>query len=116
MSNACLARAVEGLIFASEVPLAPEDIARRLGVGDLGDTLMTVAARHEGHGIELVERGGRWHFQTPADLAHLLRETRDVARRLSSAAIETLAIIAYQEPVSRGDRGAWDGDVRWRGL
>ena len=98
-----LTRAVEALLFASEVPLAADDIARRLGVGDVTGALSVIAARHAGHGIELVERGGRWHFQTPADLAHLLRETRESARRLSRAGVETLAIIAYHEPVSRAE-------------
>ena len=98
-----LARAVEALLFASEVPLAADDIARRLDVADVRDALAAVAVRHGGHGIELVERGGRWHFQTPADLAHLLRETRESARRLSRAGVETLAIIAYHEPVSRAE-------------
>ncbi len=98
-----LVRAVEALLFASKVPLAGDDVARRLDVADVGEALTRVAARHAGHGIELVERGGRWHFQTPADLAHLLRETRETARRLSRAGVETLAIIAYHEPVSRAD-------------
>jgi segregation and condensation protein B len=98
-----LARAVETLLFASEVPLAADDIAARLEVADVMAALAAVVARHAGHGIELVERGGRWHFQTPADLAHLLRETRESARRLSRAGVETLAIIAYHEPVSRAE-------------
>lgn len=98
-----LARAVEALLFASEVPLLAADIARRLDVADIADVLSAIAARHAGHGIELVERGGRWHFQTPADLAHLLRETRESARRLSRAGVETLAIVAYNEPVSRAE-------------
>ena len=98
-----LARAVEALLFASEVPLAATDIAGRLDVADVDDALSAIAARHAGHGIELVERGGRWHCQTPADLAHLLRETRESARRLSRAGVETLAIIAYNEPVSRAE-------------
>jgi segregation and condensation protein B len=98
-----LARAVEALLFASEVPLAATDIAGRLDVADVDEALSAIAARHAGHGIELVERGGRWHFQTPADLAHLLRETRESARRLSRAGVETLAIIAYNEPVSRAE-------------
>lgn len=98
-----LARAVEALLFASEMPLAADDIARRLEVADVTDALAAVAARHAGHGIELVERGGRWHFQTPVDLAHLLRETRESARRLSRAGVETLAIVAYHEPVSRAE-------------
>ncbi|UVO54452.1 SMC-Scp complex subunit ScpB [Sphingomonas sp. SUN039] len=98
-----LTRAVEALVFASEVPLAADDIARRLEVDDVGEALAAISMRHAGHGIELVERGGRWHFQTAADLAHLLRETRESARRLSRAGVETLAIIAYHEPVSRAE-------------
>ena len=62
-----------------------------------------LADHYEGRGIELVERGGRWHFQTAPDLAHLLRRTREEPRRLSRAATETLAIIAYHEPVSRAE-------------
>ena len=96
-------RAVEAILFASEAPLAAEEIARRIGMDNVTGALTAVAARHAGHGIELVERGGRWHFQTPSDLAHLLREDRDVTRRLSRAAVETLAIVAYHEPVSRAE-------------
>ncbi len=97
------ARAIEAILFASETPLTTDDIARRLGDVPVDAALAQVAARHAGHGIELVERGGRWHFQTPADLAHLLRDTRDSVRRLSRAGVETLAIIAYHEPVSRAE-------------
>ena len=96
-------RAVEAILFASEAPLAAEEIARRIGMDNVTGALTAVAARHAGHGIELVERGGRWHFQTPSDLAHLLREDRDVTRRLSRAGVETLAIVAYHEPVSRAE-------------
>jgi segregation and condensation protein B len=53
--------------------------------------------------VHLVERGGRWHFQTAPDLAHLLRREREEPRRLSRAAVEALAIIAYHEPVSRAE-------------
>src|SRR5207253_427061 len=58
---------------------------------------------YAGRGVELVERGGRWHFQTAADLAHILRREREESRKLSRAAVETLAIIAYHEPVSRAE-------------
>jgi segregation and condensation protein B len=60
-------------------------------------------ALYAGRGIELVERGGRWHFQTAGDLTHILRRTREEPRKLSRAGIETLAIIAYHEPVSRAE-------------
>lgn len=96
-------RAVEAALFASESPLSTEDIAGYVGEGDIEAALADLAARYAGHGIELVERGGRWHFQTAPDLAHILRRTREDTRRLSRAATETLAIIAYHEPVSRAE-------------
>ena len=97
------ARSIEATIFASAVPLSIEEIAEHVGEGPVEVALGELAAHYEGHGIELVERGGRWHFQTAPDLAHLLRRTREEPRRLSRAATETLAIIAYHEPVSRAE-------------
>jgi segregation and condensation protein B len=96
-------RAVEATIFASADPLSVEEIQRHAGEGDVEAALRTLAEIYAGRGIELVERGGRWHFQTAPDLAHLLRRTREEPRRLSRAATETLAIIAYHEPVSRAE-------------
>jgi segregation and condensation protein B len=96
-------RAVEAAVFASAEPLGVPEITAYAGEGDVGAALAELAERYQGHGIELVERGGRWHFQTAPDLAHLLRRTREEPRRLSRAATETLAIVAYHEPVSRAD-------------
>jgi segregation and condensation protein B len=96
-------RAVEATLFAAAEPLTADEIAEHVGDGDVGSALAELSDRFQGHGIEIVERGGRWHFQTAPDLAHLLRRTREEARRLSRAATETLAIIAYHEPVSRGE-------------
>ena len=96
-------RSVEATLFASAEPLGIADISLYVGEGDVAAALSELAERYQGHGIELVERGGRWHFQTAADLAHLLRRTREEPRRLSRAATETLAIIAYHEPVSRAE-------------
>ena len=98
-----LVRAIEATLFASEHPLGIDDITAHVGEGDVELALRQLAEFYEGHGIELVERGGRWHFQTAPDLAHLLRRTREEPRRLSRAATETLAIIAYNEPVSRAE-------------
>jgi len=98
-----LARSVEVTLFASANPLSVQEIAEHVGGGDVVAALGQLAAHYEGRGIELVERGGRWHFQTAPDLAHLLRRTREEPRRLSRAATETLAIIAYHEPVSRAE-------------
>lgn len=97
------ARAIEALLFASEVPLTVDEIATRLDTDGIEAALDAVAQFYAGRGINLVERGGRWHFQTAPDMAHLLRETRVASRRLSRAAVETLAIIAYHEPVSRAE-------------
>jgi segregation and condensation protein B len=96
-------RSVEATVFASAEPLSVLEISAHVGDGDAAAALAELAQRYQGHGIELVERGGRWHFQTAPDLAHLLRRTREEPRRLSRAATETLAIIAYHEPVSRGE-------------
>jgi segregation and condensation protein B len=96
-------RSVEATVFASAEPLNPAEISAHVGEGDVDAALTELAERYQGHGIELVERGGRWHFQTAPDLAHLLRRTREEPRRLSRAATETLAIIAYHEPVSRAE-------------
>ena len=98
-----LQRAVEAAVFASDSPLSVEEIAAYVGEGNVAEALAMLAERYAGHGVELVERGERWHFQTAPDLAHILRRTREDARRLSRAATETLAIIAYHEPVSRAE-------------
>ena len=97
------ARAVEAALFAAAEPLTIDEIVAYVGEGEVEIALGQLAAHYEGRGIELVERGGRWHFQTAPDLAHLLRRTREDPRRLSRAATETLAIIAYHEPVSRAE-------------
>ena len=96
-------RAVEATLFAAAEPLSVEDIAAFVGEGEVEIALGQLSAIYEGRGIELVERGGRWHFQTAPDLAHILRREREEPRRLSRAATETLAIIAYHEPVSRAE-------------
>ena len=98
-----LMRAIEVTLFASASPLSIDEIVEHVGEGDVEIALGQLAGHYEGRGIELVERGGRWHFQTAPDLAHLLRRTREEPRRLSRAATETLAIIAYHEPVSRAE-------------
>ena len=98
-----LERSVEATLFASAEPMSAEEIAAHVGADGVDGVLAGLAERYAGHGVELVERGGRWHFQTAPDLAHLLRRTREEQRRLSRAATECLAIIAYHEPTSRAD-------------
>ncbi|WP_242124914.1 SMC-Scp complex subunit ScpB [Sphingobium sp. Sx8-8] len=97
-------RAVEAVLFVSEQPLTLAELKLHVGeAGDLLAALTTLSDHYAGRGINLVERGGRWHFQTAADLAHILRREKDETRKLSRAAMETLAIIAYHEPVSRAE-------------
>ena len=96
-------RAVEATLFASETPMTPDEIRAYAGEGDVAAALEALQGHYGGRGVELVERGGRWHFQTSPDLAHLLRREREEPRRLSRAATECLAIIAYHEPVSRAE-------------
>ncbi|BEV01679.1 SMC-Scp complex subunit ScpB [Novosphingobium olei] len=98
-----LIRAVEATLFASEHALSPEEISRHLGGAMVRNALAELQRHYTGRGVELVERGGRWHFQTAGDLAHLLRREKEEVRRLSRAATEALAIIAYHEPVSRAE-------------
>jgi segregation and condensation protein B len=95
-------RAVEAVLFAATGPMSADAI-RSYVEGDVRAALVQLAADYAGRGVELVERGGRWHFQTAADLAHVLRRDREEVRRLSRAGIETLAIIAYHEPVTRAE-------------
>lgn len=97
-------RAVEATLFAAAEPLSLADIQAYVGPEiDVKAAVQRLAALYAPRGINLVERGGKWHFQTAGDLAHILRREREESRKLSRAAIETLAIIAYHEPVSRAE-------------
>ena len=97
-----LLRALEAVIFAAAAPLTLSDVARHVGErGDLITLLGELADSYAPRGINLVERGGRWQFQTAPDLAHHLRPAREAVRKLSRAAVETLSVIAYHEPVTR---------------
>ncbi|MBX3594310.1 SMC-Scp complex subunit ScpB [Sphingomonas sp.] len=97
-------RAVEAVLFAADAPMTVADLRAYVGEeADLPAALAALATDYAGRGIELVERGGRWHFQTASDLANFLRRDREDSRKLSRAGIETLAIIAYHEPVTRAE-------------
>lgn len=97
-------RMVEALLFAATEPLDLETLAERLPDGaDIPALLARLGEMYEGRGVTLVETGGRWSFRTAPDLAFLLRREVETQRRLSRAAIETLAIIAYHQPVTRGE-------------
>ena len=95
-------REVEALLFAAAGPLSDAEIAKRLPQGaDVAGAISGLQARYQGRGVELVSVAGRWRFQTAADLAWLMTDEREEPRRLSRVAQETLAIIAYHQPVTR---------------
>ncbi len=97
-------RAVEAALFAATEPQTLDQLRAQMGdEADIPGALERLVTDYAGRGVELVERGGRWHFQTAPDLAWLLRRETEQTRKLSRAATETLAIIAYHEPVSRAE-------------
>ena len=101
-----LERAIEATLFASEEPITVEALAGHLGDADPAEVragLRALADHYDRRGVRLVECGKRWHFESAPDLAHLLRREREQVRRLSRAATEVLAIVAYHEPVSRAE-------------
>jgi segregation and condensation protein B len=98
-----LVRAVEATLFAATEPMTAEAISTHLGGASVREALAELSRHYERRGVLLVERGGRWLFQTAPDLAHLLRREKEDVRRLSRAATEVLAIVAYHEPVSRAE-------------
>jgi segregation and condensation protein B len=97
-------RAVEATLFASEKPMTIADIKAYVGEElDIRQILADLQEDFQHRGIVLIKTGDRWHFQTAQDLSHLLRRERAELRKLSRAGMETLAIIAYHEPVSRAE-------------
>jgi len=98
-----IVRAVEATLFAAEEPMSADALSAHLGGADVDEALAELEAHYANRGVRLVERGGRWQFQTAPDLAHLLRREREQVRKLSRAATEVLAIVAYHEPVSRAE-------------
>jgi len=102
--EAAARRLVEALIFASADPVGEEQLALELpGDVDLSAILARLEADYAGRGVELVRVAGKWQFRTAADLAARLSREVSEPRRLGRAALETLAIIAYRQPVTRGD-------------
>jgi segregation and condensation protein B len=95
-------RLVEALLFASAEPLNDAALKRHLDPDtDVQDLLAELVDSYAGRGVNLVRLAGGWAFRTAPDLAPKLRIERTVARKLSRAAVETLAVIAYHQPVTR---------------
>ena len=97
-------RLLEALLFAAPEPLSEAELALRLGEDpDIPALLRELAEIYAGRGVNLVALAGGWTFRTAPDLATALKSERNVLRRLSRAAVETLAIIAYHQPVTRAE-------------
>ncbi len=97
-------RLVEALLFAAKEPLDAATLTARLPEGsDLAALLGALEEHYAPRGINLMRLAGRWWFATAPDLGFLLEEQREVSRKLSRAAVETLAIVAYHQPVTRAE-------------
>jgi segregation and condensation protein B len=99
-----LLRQLEALLFASAEPIAEKALATRFPEGsDLPGLLQELAGLYANRGVHLLQMEDRWAFRTAPDLAEKLQTETEMVRKLSRAAIETLAIIAYHQPVTRAE-------------
>ena len=97
-------RLAEALIFASANPVPASGLVRALSAeADVDAVMAELQRRTEGRGVDLVLAGGGWQFRTAPDLAPRLRRVIEVPRRLPRVAMETLAIVAYHQPVTRAE-------------
>ncbi|HUJ98149.1 MAG TPA: SMC-Scp complex subunit ScpB [Stellaceae bacterium] len=97
-------RLLEALLFASAAPLDEASIAQRLPKGsDVAALIAELGEHYSGRGVNVVNVAGGWTLRTAPDLGPRLKLEQTVTRKLSRAAIETLAIIAYHQPVTRGE-------------
>jgi len=105
MSDHILAvRIAEAILFASPEPMTAAALAERLPDNiDISLVLDDLSNQYEGRGVVLQPVAGRWAFRTAPDLSSLLKIEVVVSRKLSRAAVETLAIIAYHQPITRGE-------------
>jgi segregation and condensation protein B len=114
--NAEQVRLIEALLFASPEPVSEAELAMRLDDdADVPALLRELAEDYAARGVNLVGLAGGWTFRTAPDLAGSLRSERQVERRLSRAAVETLAVIAYHQPVTRAEVEAIRGVTLGRG-
>ncbi|GAB1480589.1 SMC-Scp complex subunit ScpB [Paracoccaceae bacterium] len=95
-------RMVEAILFASAEPVTLAELIARMPHGcDPAEALVTLRRRYEGRGVQLQRVGEAWAFRTAPDLGALMHKEQSETRKLSRAAIETLAIVAYHQPVTR---------------
>jgi segregation and condensation protein B len=97
-------RMVEAILFATSEPLTVAELEARLPHGaDPAEALHHLRRRYEGRGVQLVRVGDGWAMRTAPDLGFLMQKETVETRKLSRAAIETLAIVAYHQPVTRAE-------------
>jgi segregation and condensation protein B len=97
-------RMAEALLFAASEPLDEKTLAARLPDGaEISAILETIQEHYQHKGVNLTRLAGKWTFLTAPDLSWMLEEERQTTRRLSRAALETLAIIAYHQPATRSE-------------
>ena len=97
-------RMVEAVLFASAEPVTLAELTLRLPQGcDPAEAIAHLRRRYDGRGVHLVKLGNTYAFRTAPDLGHLMYKESVETRKLSRAAIETLAIVAYHQPVSRAE-------------
>jgi len=97
-------RMVEAILFAAAEPVTERELAARMPEGaDPAAALARLAPRYEGRGVTLARVGDAWALRTAADLGFLMRREQREQRKLSRAAMETLAIVAYHQPVTRAE-------------
>ncbi|GAA4229266.1 segregation and condensation protein B [Sagittula marina] len=97
-------RMVEAILFATADPVTVKELGDRMPHGsDPAEALVSLRKRYEGRGVQVVRVGDAWAFRTAADLGYLMQREVTETRKLSRAAVETLAIIAYHQPVTRAE-------------
>jgi len=97
-------RMVEAVLFASAAPVSVAELNARMPHGsDAAEALQHLCRRYEGRGVQLKRVGDAWALRTAPDLGFLMRRETVEIRKLSRAAVETLAIIAYHQPVTRAE-------------
>lgn len=97
-------RMVEAILFATAEPVSVKELTGRMPHGcDPAEALVHVRKRYEGRGVNLIRIGDAWAFRTSGDLGFLMQKETVETRKLSRAAIETLAIVAYHQPVTRAE-------------
>ena len=95
---------VEAILFASAQPVTVAELAERMPHGsDPAEALVYLRRRYEGRGVNLIRIGDGWAMRTAPDLSFLMQKEMTETRKLSRAAIETLAIIAYHQPTTRAE-------------